>query len=73
MNTEQVIFEMWANEGNRRVRAVRLPNGDVRLDTVDLSSGWPGTVSHSVTLASYRADDLATALAPGAGPARETV
>lgn len=60
--TEQVIFEMWANEGNRRVRAVRLPNGDVRLDTVDMSAGWPGVVGHSVTLASYRADDLAKAL-----------
>lgn len=60
--TETVIFEMWANEGNKRVRAVRLPNGDVQLITLDLSAGWPGTPVHTVTLASYRADDLAKAL-----------
>jgi hypothetical protein len=62
MESEQIIFEMSANEGNKRVRAVRLWNGDLRFDTVDVTDGWPGTVVHSVTLTGYRAMDLAKAI-----------
>jgi hypothetical protein len=43
-------------------QAVRLWNGDLRFDTVDVTDGWPGTVVHSVTLTGYRAMDLAKAI-----------
>lgn len=58
---ELLLLDKWANEGNKRVRAWRLAHGDVRIEFVDTSK--PGEVAYeSLTLASYRADDLAKAI-----------
>lgn len=50
-----VIFDKWANEPSIRVRAVRLDNGDIRLEVYRDN----GPELFRVTLASYRAQDLA--------------
>lgn len=58
-----LIFDMWANEENCRIEAWRLLNGDVRLVFVHAGVGY----QPSLTLASYRADDLRDALAGRTG------
>jgi hypothetical protein len=57
MDTE--VFNMWANEGNKRAVAIRMPNGDVRFCVDDTGTGQRQV---AFTLASYRADDLQKAL-----------
>ena len=57
-NGELLLLDKWANETNRRVRAWRLPNGDVRIEFVDNNI----IVTTYATLTNYRADDLARAL-----------
>lgn len=56
---ELLLLDKWANEANRRVRVWRLTNGDVRIEFVDNNI----IVATFATLASYRAADLAKALA----------
>jgi hypothetical protein len=59
---EHLLFDKWANEGNRRVRVWRLPHDEIRIEFVD--AGQPGEPAYAaLTLASYRAGDLARALA----------
>lgn len=53
-----LIFDKWANEVNCRVQAWRLSNGDVRIIFVHTGVGY----QPSLTLTSYRADDLCKAL-----------
>lgn len=58
---ELLLFDKWANEGNRRVRVWQLPNSDVRIEFAETAK--PGEPAYeSLTLARYRADDLAKAL-----------
>lgn len=58
---EVLLLDKWANEGNKRVRVWRLAHGDIRIEFVDTNK--PGELAYaSLSLASYRADDLAKAL-----------
>lgn len=58
---ELLIFDKWANEGNRRIRVWRLPYNEVRIEFADV--GQPGEPAYaSLTPASYRAEDLMKAL-----------
>lgn len=54
--TEMCIYEMWAEEDNRRVQVWRQPNGSVRFAVLDTNTNQATTV---FALISYRADDLA--------------
>lgn len=59
---ELLLFDKWANEGNRRVRVWYLPSGDVRIEFAETAK--PGEPAYdALTLTRYRADDLAKALA----------
>lgn len=59
---ELLLLDKWANEGNKRVRVWRLAHGDIRIEFADMTK--PGEpVYASLSLASYRADDLTKALA----------
>jgi hypothetical protein len=54
--------EVWAEEGNMRFRIMPHRAGDVILQMVDVSSGWPGKVVSEVTIAQFRRQRLADAL-----------
>lgn len=56
---ELLLLDKWANKPLRRVRVWRLTNGDVRIEFVDNNI----IVTTYATLTSYRAADLAKALA----------
>jgi hypothetical protein len=61
---EILLFDKWANEGNRRIRVWRLPHDEIRIEFVD--AGQPGEPAYAMlTLADYRAGALARSLLPG--------
>ncbi len=58
---ETLLFDKWANETSRRIRAWRLPHDEVRIEFVDTRE--PGEPAYAaLTLTDYRAGDLMKAL-----------
>lgn len=57
MGSDVQIFDKWLNETNRRLRAFRLENQDIRFEISENDK-----IIMTFTLASYRAEDLRVAL-----------
>lgn len=59
----QIVLYKWANEGNKQVMVKILEKGDVEISFVEAPEvGKPAKEYAKLTLASYRAKDIAEAI-----------